>query len=100
MASADGGQEEPVIKRTMASADGGQQEPVIKRARGGDQEIPQDASDSFPNDGGQQQQDGSILAVPDCPQVFGGGQQMLERHCEEPESEDQKSLPFNFRAPR
>ena len=84
----------------MASADGGQQEPVIKRARGGDQEIPQDASDSFPDDGGQQQQDGSILAVPDCPQVLGGGQQMPERHCEEAESEDQKSLPFNFRASR
>ena len=29
----------------MASADGTQQEPVSKRARGGGQEIPQDASD-------------------------------------------------------
>ena len=63
----------------MASADGGQQEPMIKRTRCGDQEIPQDAADSFPDDGGQQQRDGSILAVPDCPQVLGGGQQMPER---------------------
>ena len=78
MASADGRQEEPVIKRTMASADGGQQEPVSKRARGGGQEIPQDASALFPDDGDQQQRGGSTVAVPDCQQVLGGGQQMPE----------------------
>ena len=71
MASADEGQQEP--------ADGGQQEPVNKRARGGGQEIPQEASDFFPDDGDQQQRGGSIVAVPDCPQVLGGGQQMLAR---------------------
>ena len=67
----------PVIKRTMARADGGQQEPVSKRARGGGQEIPQDASAPFPDDGGQQQRGGSIV----------------NKYC-------QKSLPFNFCAPR
>ena len=56
MANADGCQQEPETKRAMASADGGQQEPVSKRARGG-----------------------SIVAVPDSPQVSGGAQQMPER---------------------
>ena len=46
--------------------------------RGGGQEIPQDASALFPDDGDQQQRGGSTVAVPDCQQVLGGGQQMPE----------------------
>ena len=75
-------------------------EPVGKRARGADQEILQDTSASFPDNGNQEQRGESIVAVPGSQQVLGGEQQMLERHCGEAESEEQKSLPFNFCAPR
>ena len=61
----------------MANADGDEKTPVSKRARGGGQEIPQDASAPFPDDGGQQQRGGSIV----------------NKYC-------QKSFPFNFCAPR
>ena len=56
--------EPPVIKRAMASADGGQQGPggsqlaVPDGAQvpGGGQEMPQDAFDPLPHDGGQKNQ--------------------------------------------
>ena len=84
----------------MTRADGSQQEPVSKRARGADQEILQGVYAPFPDNGSQEQRGGSIVAVPDSQQVLGGNQQMPEHHCREAESEEQKSLPFNFIAPR
>ena len=73
----------------MASGDGGQQEPggsqQSKRARrlpddpqipGGGQQMPQDAFERFPDDGGQQERGGSVVAVPDCLQVLGEGQRV------------------------
>ena len=68
----------------MASADGGQQ-------------MPQDACDPFPYDGGQQELGGSRLAVPDGPQVPGGGQQMPEHLTIGTKKAFEKELPLPVR---
>ena len=74
----------------MASADRGQQEP------GGGQQMPQDAFDPFPYDGGQEELSGSQLAVPDGPQVPGGGQQMPEHLTIGTKKAFEKNYPFPY----
>ena len=58
--------------------------------------MPQDAFDPFPHDGGQQEPGGSQLAVPDGPQVPGGGQQMPERLTIGTKKEFEKNYPFPY----
>ena len=55
----------------MASPDEDQEKP------GGTQLAVPDG----PQDGGQQERGGNIVAVPDCLRVLGGDQEMPERHC-------------------